>query len=151
MMARAVTRVQRRYFGFVHNSNGHRAGFSPAGSESCQDPLTDVLIARYVFPDGELLEAGQIVSSMQARGLEVRHLDSFREHYALTLREWVRRLEANWDAAVALTSPARARIWKLYMAACAVGFEENEFGLTQILATKTVEGASGMPLRNSWA
>lgn len=108
------------------------------------------LIARYVFPDGELLEAGQIVSGMQAEGLEVRHLESFREHYGLTLREWVRRLDANWDEAVALTSPARARIWKLYMAACAVGFEQNEFGLTQILATNSVAGDSVMDLRNTW-
>ncbi|MGH9919606.1 MAG: class I SAM-dependent methyltransferase, partial [Nitrososphaerales archaeon] len=43
-------------------------------------------IDRYVFPDGELHELGSVVSVMQEAGFEVRHLESLREHYALTLR-----------------------------------------------------------------
>src|SRR5207302_10156974 len=76
-------------------------------------------IDRYVFPDGELHEVGTIVSAMQEVGFEVRHLESLREHYGLTLRAWVANLEANWEAAVAHAGLARARIWRLYMAASA--------------------------------
>ncbi len=43
-------------------------------------------IDRYVFPDGELHEAGTLVSILQAHGFEVRHLESLREHYGRTLR-----------------------------------------------------------------
>jgi len=107
-------------------------------------------MGRYVFPDGELLEAGQVVSAMNSSGLEVRHVESLREHYALTLRHWVHRLEGKWDEAIGYTSPGRARIWRLYMAAAAVGFETNELNITQILATKSVGSPSGLDLRPDW-
>ncbi|MGC1207631.1 MAG: cyclopropane-fatty-acyl-phospholipid synthase family protein [Ornithinimicrobium sp.] len=107
-------------------------------------------MSRYAFPDGELLEVGQIASAINRSGLEVRHIESLREHYALTLREWVRRLEQNWDEALRLTSPERARVWRLYMAVSALGFETNTLNVTQILATKTWDGASGVELRPEW-
>ena len=80
-------------------------------------------IDRFVFPDGELHEVGTVVSVIQQQDLEVRHVESLREHYALTLRAWVANLEAHWDEAVDLAGLGRARVWRLYMAASAVGFE----------------------------
>jgi cyclopropane-fatty-acyl-phospholipid synthase len=104
-------------------------------------------IDRFVFPDGELHEVGTIVSAMQQDGFEVRHLESLREHYALTLRAWVANLEANWDEAVRLAGEGRARVWRLYMAASAVGFEAGRIQVHQALAVKPSHGASGLPLR----
>ena len=103
---------------------------------------------RYVFPDGELHEVGNVVSAMQGVGFEVRHLESLREHYALTLRRWVANLEGGWDAAVAEAGEARARVWRLYMAAAALGFEQDETQVHQVLAT--VQGAGGLPLRPAY-
>ena len=60
---------------------------------------------RYVFPDGELHEVGTVVSMMQNSGFEIRHLETLREHYALTLRHWVENLEANWDWQFARSGP----------------------------------------------
>ena len=40
----------------------------------------------------------------------------------------------------------RARVWRLYMAAAAVGFEHDDNQVHQVLATATTDGASGMPL-----
>jgi len=105
---------------------------------------------RYVFPDGELHEVGNVVSAIQAAGFEVRHLESLREHYALTLRCWVRNLQAEWDTAVAEAGAGRARVWLLYMSAAAIGFEADEGEIHQILATKTDRGVSGMPLRRDF-
>jgi cyclopropane-fatty-acyl-phospholipid synthase len=104
-------------------------------------------IDRYVFPDGELHEVGTVVSRIQKAGFEARHVESLREHYALTLRAWVRNLEQSWDEAVAGTSPGRARVWRLYMAACAVGFEDNNTQIHQVLAVKNDGSRSGFPLR----
>jgi cyclopropane-fatty-acyl-phospholipid synthase len=104
-------------------------------------------INRFVFPDGELHEVGTIVSAMQQDGFEVRHLESLREHYGLTLRAWVANLEASWDDAVALTSEGRARVWRLYMAASAVGFAAGRIQVHQVLGVKADHGRSGMPLR----
>ena len=104
-------------------------------------------IDRYVFPDGELHELGAVVSAMQHAGFEVRHVESLREHYALTLRRWVANLEAAWESAVEQVGSARARVWRLYLAGSALAFEADRTQIHQVLATKTVDGASGMPLR----
>ena len=100
-----------------------------------------------MFPDGELLEIGSVVSTIQRAGFEVRHVESLREHYALTLRTWVRNLEANWDRAVSEAGPARARIWRLYMAASALNFEAGRTQVHQVLAVRSDGGRSGLPLR----
>ncbi|MBI2709886.1 MAG: class I SAM-dependent methyltransferase [Actinobacteria bacterium] len=104
-------------------------------------------MGRYVFPDGELLEVGKVVSAMQAADLEVRDVESIREHYALTLRAWSANIEANWDEIVRLVGPGRARVWRLYVPGCALGFEQARISVHQVLAVRTpVEGRSGMPL-----
>jgi cyclopropane-fatty-acyl-phospholipid synthase len=109
------------------------------------------LMKRYVFPDGELHEVGVVVSMLQENGFEVRHLESIREHYALTLRAWVANLEANWDVAVDEVGEGRARVWRLYMAASAVTFLRNGVQVHQVLATRpAMSGTSGFPLRPSY-
>ena len=109
-------------------------------------------IGRYVFPDGELLDVGEVVLAMERAGFEVRDVESLREHYALTLRSWVANLEAEWDRAVELVGPGRARVWRLYMAASAVGFEDGGLGLHQVLGlVQDADGGSGMPTtRDVW-
>ncbi len=107
-------------------------------------------IDRYVFPDGELHEVGTVVSAMQQHRLEVRHVESLREHYGKTLRHWVSNLEANWDEAVRRGGLGRARVWRLYMAACALNFEEGRTEIHQILGVRADNGRSRMPLRPDW-
>lgn len=124
----------------------HQIGRRPQRDESAY--RVDEFIDAYVFPDGELAPVGTTVTQLERAGFEVRDVESIREHYALTLRRWVANLEADWDRAVRLTSPGRARVWRLYMAASALAFERNRIGVNQVLAVKTPEsGASGMPLR----
>ncbi|WP_405881963.1 cyclopropane-fatty-acyl-phospholipid synthase family protein [Streptomyces sp. NBC_01136] len=125
----------------------HQIGRRPQRDESAY--AVDEFIDAYVFPDGELAPVGTTVTQLERAGFEVRDVESIREHYALTLRSWVTHLEAQWARAVALTSPGRARVWRLYMAASAVAFERNRIGVNQVLAVRTpgTSGASGMPLR----
>jgi len=107
-------------------------------------------VSRYVFPDGELLELGEIVTGMHEAGFEVRHSETLREHYDRTLRHWVANLEARWDEAVAEVGVARARIWRLYMAGSALAFAIDEIQVHQVLAVRLDGGKSGMPLRPDW-
>jgi cyclopropane-fatty-acyl-phospholipid synthase len=108
-------------------------------------------VQAYVFPDGQLLEVGTVISAMQKAGFELRHAESLREHYALTLRAWVKNLEDHWDAVVAEVGERRARIWRLYMAGCVVGFDDGFNEIYQNLVVRPAAGgASGMPRRNTW-
>ncbi|MGZ4651449.1 MAG: class I SAM-dependent methyltransferase [Kineosporiaceae bacterium] len=110
----------------------------------------DTFISRYVFPDGELLRLSEMIAALEAGGFETLDVEPLRRHYALTLRAWVDRLEKNWDAAVALTSPGRARVWRLYMAASALSFEEGRLGINQVLVQRP--GGAPPPLRlREWA
>lgn len=104
-------------------------------------------IGRYVFPDGALLEVGTVVSSMARQGFEVRDVQSLREHYARTLRAWVANLEAHWSGAQRLAGPGRARVWRFYLAASAIGFEENRTSIHQTLAVRPhANGTSEMAM-----
>ncbi|MFD8235765.1 class I SAM-dependent methyltransferase [Streptomyces sp. NPDC059696] len=124
----------------------HQIARRPQGDETAYS--VDAFIDSYVFPDGELQPIGATVAQLERAGFEVRDVEAIREHYALTLRRWVSRLEADWGRAVRLTSPGRARVWRLYMAASALAFERNRIGVNQVLAVRTPDpGASGMPLR----
>jgi len=109
-------------------------------------------VGRYVFPDGELLDVGDTVLAMEAVGFEVRDVESLREHYARTLRQWVANLEDHWDEAVGLVGARRARVWRLYMAASAVGFEDGGLAVHQVLGVvASADGASAMPrTRDGW-
>jgi len=107
-------------------------------------------IPRYVFPDGELPGVGRIVRELQAAGLEVRHEENLREHYARTCQAWCDNLDARWDQAVAEVGLGTARVWALYLAGSRIAFEQNDIQLHQVLAVKTVGGVSGMPLRPDW-
>lgn len=109
--------------------------------------------SRYVFPDGELIDVADVIGAMQRSSFEVRDVESLREHYAATLRVWVRNLEGAWDKAVAIVGEHRARIWRLYMAASANSFENGSISVHQVLGVApTNKGESGMPrTRSAWS
>lgn len=108
-------------------------------------------IDRYVFPDGELTGSGTIVAAMQDVGLEVRHAENLREHYALTLEAWCENLEANWDEALGEVTLGRAKVWGLYMAGSRLAFERDEIELHHVLGVKTDDnGNAHYPLRHTF-
>ncbi|WP_018656999.1 class I SAM-dependent methyltransferase [Actinomadura flavalba] len=111
----------------------------------------DGFINRYVFPDGELEGPGHIQSQMNDAGFEIRHQENLREHYARTLEGWCRNLDEHWDEAVAEVGEGIARVWRVYMAGCVLGFEQNWIQLHQTLGVKVDDqGGARMPLRPDW-
>lgn len=109
-------------------------------------------INTFVFPDGELEDVSRVVRALELEHLEVRDVENLREHYALTLTHWVRRLEQRWEEAVRIAGPERARVWRLYMSASIVAFRTARIGVHQTLAVRTTaDGRSGLPLtRDDW-
>ena len=111
----------------------------------------DWFIRRYVFPDGELEGVGRIVCAMQDNGLEIRHAEDLREHYALTTKAWSENLDRHWDEAVAEVGIGTARVWKLYLAGVSLGFTQNKVQLHQVLGVKLhPSGEADFPLRPDW-
>jgi len=111
----------------------------------------DSFIDRYVFPDGELHGIGHLIETMNAQGFEIRHEENLREHYGRTLAGWGDNLDRHWHEAVEEVGEERARVWRLYMAACRLGFERNNIQLHQVLGVRPDDhGVSGMPLRPDW-
>ena len=70
-------------------------------------------------------------------GLVLVNLEDFGPDYALTLREWRRRLEANRSKAAALGFDERfLRMWRFYFAYCEGGFLERSISDVQMLLAK---------------
>jgi len=100
----------------------------------------------YVFPDGELEPISESLRAAEEANLEVRDVESLREHYALTLHNWVSRLEAHHQDALQFVDEVTYRVWRLYMAGSEHGFTTGRLNVYQSLLVKpTAEGTSGMP------
>lgn len=117
------------------------------------DPVVKgpTFVDRYVFPDGELVPINVTLRHAEEAGFEVRDVESLREHYALTLRQWVSRLEKAHDRARELVGETTYRVWRLFMAGSAYGFTVGRLNLYQALLVKPDQGHSGLPLtRADW-
>jgi cyclopropane-fatty-acyl-phospholipid synthase len=104
-------------------------------------------IERYVFPDSRLIPAAHLIASAEQAGFELRDVESLREHYALTLRHWVRRLEQNEREAKRLVGERTYRVWRLYISTAAQGFASGRINIIQTLLSKPdAQGRSQLPL-----
>jgi len=113
-----------------------------------EPPEADTFLTRYVFPDGELHPVTDVMASLQDAGLEVRDVESLREHYPPTLRRWLSNLDAHHEDAVAEVGEARAQVWRLYMLGSALGFEAGDITVYQLLGTRP-DAPHGLPLRRA--
>lgn len=103
-------------------------------------------VSRYIFPDGELTPVSEVNAIAEQAGFEVRDAENLREHYALTLRRWVNRLEARRAEAIQSAGEVTYRTWRLYMSASAHGFESGNINVNQtLLAKMTPGGKSNVP------
>ena len=114
--------------------------------EGWHPTLDAEFINRYVFPGGELDTISNILRGMEQATFEIHDVENLRMHYAMTLREWVKRLEANHDTALNYVSEDAYRVWRFYMAACAMEFEAEGTGIYQVLASKRGSGSLPVPL-----
>jgi cyclopropane-fatty-acyl-phospholipid synthase len=115
-------------------------------AEGWNKSMSTEFINRYVFPDGELDNISSIQRRMEEARFEIADVEALRPHYALTLRRWVQGLESNHALALQYVNESTYRVWRLYMAACALDFEGGGLGIYQILAGKRAAGNLPLPL-----
>ncbi|MBC7470566.1 MAG: class I SAM-dependent methyltransferase [Ramlibacter sp.] len=114
-------------------------------------------IGKYIFPGGELLHISQVLRDMAEVGLEMVDTENLRPHYARTLWAWSDGLEERLDEARAVlgsTLDAQGadrvlRAYRLYLAGCAMAFEQGWTSLHQILATRPDGDMQTGPLKGA--
>ena len=109
-------------------------------------------IEQYVFPDGDIPPLPLMLRAAESAHFEIRDVENLREHYALTLRHWLHRLEAHHDEALRFVDEATYRAWRLYLAGSAYGFRRGQLAVHQtLLARLDPTGQSNLPLtRGDW-
>ena len=144
------------YFRIVWNALKPRGVFLNHAIAEGPVPRLDAggeyFIDRHVFPDSDVPPISVVAAAAQSAGFEVRDIESLREHYALTLRHWLRRLEAAHDDARRFVDESTYRTWRLYLAGSAHGFAVGHLDIFQTLLCRLDEhGAAGLPLtRADW-
>jgi cyclopropane-fatty-acyl-phospholipid synthase len=106
---------------------------------------TGLIRERYIFPDGRLIPVSEANLIAEKAGLEVRDVESLREHYATTLRDWLSRLEQKREQAMRAADETVYRTWRLYMTAAALEFEKGTVNVNQSLFERTLPGFRGIP------
>jgi cyclopropane-fatty-acyl-phospholipid synthase len=104
--------------------------------EGVSDGPDTLFIQKYVFPGGSLVHLEDVVREGESAGFKLTGIEDLRLHYALTCRAWVENLERNSEACKTLVGERTYRIWLIYLAASAVGFEHGRIGCAQVLFAK---------------
>jgi len=109
-------------------------------------------IEHYVFPDGDIPPLPIMLRAAESAGFEVRDVENLREHYALTLRHWLARLEAHHAEALSFVDETTYRVWRLYLAGAGHGFRRGHIAVYQTLLAKlSPAGRTNLPpTRNDW-
>lgn len=104
------------------------------------------LLAKYIFPGGELDHLGHMVEAMEANKFEVHDVEGWRDHYALTSRLWCQRLSERREEAIRLVGEEKYRMWILYLAGVSMVLRDGNACIYQTVATKHAsKGVSGLP------
>jgi cyclopropane-fatty-acyl-phospholipid synthase len=104
-------------------------------------------IEKYIFPGGELVHIGDVITQLSEGGLEALDVENLRPHYARTLWAWSDALEARLDEAEKVLRAQQGeqgeralRAYRMYLAGCAKGFESGWIALHQVLAQHAPTG-----------
>lgn len=107
-------------------------------------------IDRYVFPNGELPHVSLAIRELSGAGLELVDAESIRRHYALTCQHWSRRFEQALPRLREITDERQVRIWRIYLAGCALGFSRRWMNIYQLLVVKSGAETAGLPLTRDY-
>ncbi|MFD3441652.1 class I SAM-dependent methyltransferase [Streptomyces sp. NPDC058685] len=115
-------------------------------SRGANAPGGGPFIETYIAPDMHMRPVGRTTDLLESAGLEVRFVESLREHYAATIDAWRSRLEDHAAQFADLVGETTRRVWRLYLAGASLAFSERRMGVDQLLAVRpTRDGGAAMP------
>ena len=95
-------------------------------------------IEAYIAPDMHMRPLPETLAFLEQARFEIRGVQSLREHYVTTVRQWLATFDARYPQFVALAGEEVARVWRLYLVGGALSFEEGRMGVDQVLAQRPV-------------
>lgn len=98
----------------------------------------DAWIKKYIFPGGMIPSLREIINIAGDLRFYTVDVESLRRHYNKTLLCWNANYQKHRDQVVAMFDEEFARMWELYLCACAATFMNGIIDLHQILFTNDV-------------
>ena len=103
-----------------------------------QEHPGDAWIKKYIFPGGVIPSLREIINIAGDHRFYTLDVESLRRHYNKTLLCWNKNFQEHRDEVVDMFSERFARMWELYLCACAATFMNGIIDLHQILFTNDV-------------
>ncbi len=109
----------------------------------------DPFISEYIFPGGYIPNMAENLTHVMNAKLQLADLEPLRRHYQKTLEMWDQNYLKVFDQAVEKYGEEFARMWDLYLQACAGSFESGNIDVMQYLLTKQPSG-TGLPMTRDY-
>lgn len=109
----------------------------------------DPFIEKYIFPGGYIPNIAENVEHIMTAGLQMDDLEPLRRHYQKTLEIWNENYLEVFDEVEKEMGRPFARMWTLYLQACAASFEAGNIDVVQYLLTKGASG-QGLPMTREY-
>ena len=94
-------------------------------------------IHKYIFPGGYVPSLSEVAPALEASGLWQADIEIWRLHYARTLRHWRDRFNAAETQLRDKYDETFIRMFRYYLTACIIGFEDQHQAVYQFQLAKT--------------
>jgi cyclopropane-fatty-acyl-phospholipid synthase len=96
---------------------------------------TDPWIVKHIFPGGHVPSLSEMMSVFEPSKFSIIDVENLRMHYARTCNAWLQNFEAVAGEVEETYGEEFVRMWRLYLAGSAAGFQSGTLQLFQILFT----------------
>ncbi len=86
-------------------------------------------ITKYIFPGGYVPSLSDLAKPIEKSGLWQMDMEVWRLHYAMTIREWRDRFDANLDTIQGMYDEEFVRMFRYYFTVCIAAFEHQMQGV----------------------
>ena len=104
----------------------------------------DAWIKKYIFPGGVIPSLRELIGIAGELGFYTLDVESLRRHYTKTLLCWNKSFQEHRGEVVSMFDERFARMWELYLCACAAVFQNGIVDLHQVLFSNGVNNTLPM-------
>ncbi|KRN28779.1 hypothetical protein IV38_GL000984 [Lactobacillus selangorensis] len=109
----------------------------------------DPFIEKYIFPGGYIPNVAENLHHIMDAKMQFADIEPLRRHYQKTLEMWTANYHQVMDQVTAKYGERFARMWDLYLQACAASFESGNIDVMQYLLTKQ-PSSTGLPMTRAY-